>query len=276
MQKRAADQQAGARLLTRDAAVGYGGTPVVSGVTLAIPEGRITVLVGPNGCGKSTLLKGMARVLPLCGGEVLLDGRAVHLIPPREVAVKLALLPQGPIAPEGLRVRELVAQGRFPHQSLLRQWSREDARAVDAAMDAANVRKFADRSVADLSGGQRQRCWIAMVLAQETDVILFDEPTTFLDLKVQVELMSLLRRIAHGEGRSLVVVLHELNVAAAFADLLVMMREGRIVAEGPVGTVFTSEALKAVFDFDANVLTDPRSGRPVCVPEVASMQAAAQ
>ncbi|WP_231592450.1 ABC transporter ATP-binding protein [Pelagovum pacificum] len=248
---------------------GYGGKTVVEGLSLEIPDASLTILVGPNGCGKSTLLKAMARVLPLGGGRITLDGKAVHATPTRDVARKLALLPQGPVAPEGLTVRELVAQGRFPHQSLLRQWSREDARALDSAMAAADVADFADRPVSDLSGGQRQRCWIAMVLAQETDIILLDEPTTFLDLKVQVDLLSLLRRIAHEEGRTLVVVLHELNVAAAFADLLVMMKDGRLVAGGSVGETFTSDRLEEVFGLDASVLTDPSSGRPVCVPNVA-------
>lgn len=257
------------RLRADGLCAGYGGTRIVEDVSLAVPDAALTVLVGPNGCGKSTLLKTMARVLPAMEGTVLLDDAPVHDTATRDVARKLALLPQGPIAPEGLTVQELVAQGRFPHQSLLRQWSREDARAVNAAMEAADVARFADRPVSALSGGQRQRCWIAMVLAQETDIILLDEPTTFLDLKVQVDLMTLLRRIAHEEGRTLVVVLHELNVAAAFADLLVMMKAGRIVAEGPVGEVFTAEALAEVFDLQASVLTDPASGRPVCVPSVA-------
>ncbi|WP_404379168.1 ABC transporter ATP-binding protein [Caenispirillum salinarum] len=258
------------RLIIDSVSAGYGDRRVVCDVSLDIPDGALTILVGPNGCGKSTLLKTMARVLPVAGGRVLLDGRPIHQTPTREVARRLALLPQGPVAPEGLRVRELVAQGRFPHQSLLRQWSRQDARAVEQAMDAADVTQFADRPVSDLSGGQRQRCWIAMVLAQETDVILLDEPTTFLDLKVQVDLMMLLRKIAHEDGRTVVVVLHELNVAAAFADLLVMMKDGRIVAEGPVATAFTENALTDVFGLRANVLTDPLSGRPVCVPLVTS------
>ncbi|MEM9798211.1 MAG: ABC transporter ATP-binding protein [Pseudomonadota bacterium] len=261
---------AGCRALRiEDLSVGYGDVPVLEGLSLDVPDGALTAIVGPNGCGKSTLLKTMARVLRPSGGRVLLGDDPVHGIPTREVAKRLALLPQGPVAPEGLRVRELVAQGRFPHQSLLRQWSREDARAVDAAMAAADVAEMADRPVDALSGGQRQRCWIAMVLAQETPVLLLDEPTTFLDLKVQVDLMTLLRRIAHQEGRTLVVVMHELNVAAAFADRLVMMRAGRIEAEGEVAHVFTEENLQSVFDLDATVLHDPASGRPVCVPRVA-------
>lgn len=263
------------RLATEALSAGYGGAPVVRDVSLEVPDGALTVLVGPNGCGKSTLLKTMARILPPQEGAVRLDGRAIHERPSRDVARRLAILPQGPVAPEGLTVRELVAQGRFPHQTLLRQFSREDARAVEAAMRAADVADFADRPVAQLSGGQRQRCWIAMVLAQETEIILLDEPTTFLDLKVQVDLLSLLRRIAHEEGRTLVVVLHELNLAASFADLLVMMKEGRIVSEGPVAETFTARTLEEVFGLDATVLTDPASGRPVCAPRVPALRAVA-
>ncbi|MEM8787894.1 MAG: ABC transporter ATP-binding protein [Pseudomonadota bacterium] len=258
-----------ARLSARGITLGYGAEPIICDLSLDIPTAELTAIVGPNGCGKSTLLKAFARVLPVSGGGVIeLDGRPVHETPTREVAKKLALLPQGPIAPEGLTVRELVSQGRFPYQSLVRQWSREDARAVTEAMAAANVTDLADRRVSELSGGQRQRCWIAMVLAQETDLLLLDEPTTFLDLKVQVELMTLLRDVAHDQGRTLVVVMHELNVAAAFADSLVMMRDGSITAQGPVDHVFTAENLDQVFGLDAAVLNDPESGRPVCVPRV--------
>lgn len=187
------------------------------------------------------------------------------------MAQKLGLLPQGPIAPEGLTVRELVAQGRFPHQNIFRQWSSEDERAINEAMAVANVTEFADRPVDDLSGGQRQRCWIAMVLAQETDLILLDEPTTFLDLKVQVDLMNLLVRLAHETNRTLVVVLHELNLAAAYADHLVMMREGAIVEKGSPDEIFSSANLKAVFDLDAHVIRDPHSHRLICVPAMMSV-----
>ncbi|WP_230374345.1 ABC transporter ATP-binding protein [Pontivivens ytuae] len=259
-----------ADLRVENLSAGYGGTPVIHEISLAIPNGALTAIVGPNGCGKSTVLKTMARVLKPSIGRVTLCEDDIHSLPTRAVAQRLALLPQGPIAPEGLRVRELVAQGRFPHQSLLRQWSRDDARAVDAAMAAADVSDMADRPIESLSGGQRQRCWIAMVLAQETPILLLDEPTTFLDLKVQVELMTLLRRIAHHEGRTLVIVMHELNVAAAFADRLVMMRGGRIEVEGGVADVFTELTLRRVFGLDATVLTDPGSGRPVCIPKVAT------
>ncbi len=246
--------------------IGYGGTTVLDNVDLAIPTGEITILIGPNGCGKSTLLKTMARILTPAQGSVLLDGKDIHRLDTKSVAARLGLLPQGPIAPEGLTVRELVAQGRFPHQSLLRQWTRADEDAVNGAMDIAGITDFADRSVDTLSGGQRQRCWVAMVLAQETDLILLDEPTTFLDLKVQVDLMDLLAGLAHQRGRTLVIVLHELSLAAAYADYLVMMKEGHIVSAGTPDDIFTAARLKEVFGLNAKVLRDPDSGRLVCVP----------
>ncbi|HWV21456.1 MAG TPA: ABC transporter ATP-binding protein [Devosia sp.] len=254
--------------------VGYGGTTVLDNVDLAIPTGEITILIGPNGCGKSTLLKAMARILTPARGSVLLDGKDIHRLDTRSVAARLGLLPQGPIAPEGLTVRELVAQGRFPHQTLLRQWSRADEDAVNGAMDIAGITDFADRSVDTLSGGQRQRCWVAMVLAQETDLILLDEPTTFLDLKVQVDLMDLLAGLAHQRGRTLVIVLHELSLAAAYADYLVMMKAGQVVSAGTPDEIFTAQRLKDVFGLDAKVLRDPESGRAVCVPSGSRMRRA--
>jgi iron complex transport system ATP-binding protein len=246
--------------------VGYGGIPIVNDVSLNAARGEVTILIGPNGCGKSTLLKALSRILPTMAGDVTIDDVSIQGIPTKPLARQLSLLPQGPIAPEGLTVRELVAQGRFPYQSLLQQWSSADASAVDAAMAAANVMDFADRPVMTLSGGQRQRCWIAMILAQDTDILLLDEPTTFLDLKVQVDVMSLLRTIAHDKGRTVVVVLHELNVASMFADQLIMMRSGAVVAQGHPNTVMTRENLADVFDLDAHVIIDPISGRPICLP----------
>lgn len=239
---------------------------VVKDVDLTIPVGRLTALVGPNGCGKSTLLKCMARILKPMTGNVLLNGRSVHNTPTKEVAKQLALLPQGPVAPEGLIVRELVAQGRYPHQSLLKQWSKADEAAVQQAMEMTDTLSLADRPVAALSGGQRQRCWIAMVLAQDTPIILLDEPTTFLDMRVQVDLLNLLISLAHDHGRTLVVVLHELNLAAAFADHLVMMKAGELHAQGCPEQVFTSANLKSVFNLDANIIRDPHSQRLLCVP----------
>lgn len=257
---------AGAILQCRDVVAGYGAEPVVRGVSLRAPAGRLTALVGPNGCGKSTLLKTMARVIAPRSGRVEIDGQSVHAMPTRAVARRIALLPQGPVAPEGLTVRELVAQGRYPHQSLLRQWSPADSAAVDAALARTDLGDLASRPVDSLSGGQRQRAWIAMVLAQDTDILLLDEPTTFLDLKVQVDLLSLLSRIAHEEGRTVVVVLHEINMAAAFADRIAMMAGGLILAEGPPEAVVTPDNLGRVFALAADVLQAPRGRHPVCVP----------
>jgi iron complex transport system ATP-binding protein len=254
------------RLAARAICAGYDGAAILTDVDLTIPTGRLTVLVGANGSGKSTLLKTMARILAPSSGAVILDGKSVHATNTRAVARKMGLLPQGPIAPEGLTVHELVAQGRFPHQGLMRQWTRADEEAVNGAMATADITDFADRSVDSLSGGQRQRCWIAMVLAQETDLLLLDEPTTFLDLKVQVDLMELLADLAHSGGRTLAVVLHELSLAAAYADHLVMMKEGRIVCAGAPETIFTAEGLKHVFDLDARVIRDAGTGHLVCVP----------
>ncbi len=260
-----------ADLKANNVSVAYGATKIVSEASFTADQGDLTVLVGPNGCGKSTLLKAIARVLPLQQGQVRLGQLNVHKTPTKKVAKQLALLPQGPIAPEGLTVRELVSQGRFPHQNLLRQWSKQDAEAVDRSMARANVTDFADLPIAELSGGQRQRCWIAMILAQETPVLLLDEPTTFLDLKVQVDLMALLRDIAHNEGRTVLVVLHDLNVAASFADRMIMMKSGRIVANGHVKDVLTPQNLKNVFDLKADIVPAPETGLPVCVPQTAAL-----
>lgn len=256
-------------LAALDLHAGYGNTPVLEGVSVAVPPGAMTVLVGPNGCGKSTLLKTLARILSPKAGAVYLDGLPIRSIPTREVARRLALLPQGPVAPEGLTVRELVAQGRYPHQSFLRQWSARDRKAVSDALAMTALEGLADRAVDSLSGGQRQRAWIAMTLAQETDLILLDEPTTYLDLKVQIDVMACLAGIARA-GKTLVVVMHELNLAAAFADHLVMMRAGRIVVQGTPNEVMTQKTLAAVFDLNAQVITDPTTGRPVCLPLLAA------
>ncbi len=268
------DQDGGraTRLTGLDLRAGYAGTNILEDVALDVPSGEVTVLIGPNGCGKSTLLKTLARILSPSKGQVLLDGKDIHQLNTRTVAAKLGLLPQGPTAPEGLTVRELVAQGRFPHQSLLRQWSQADEDAVNGAMQTAGITDFAERAVDTLSGGQRQRCWVAMVLAQETELILLDEPTTFLDLKVQVDLMDLLTGLAHERGRTLVIVLHELSLAAAYADYLVMMKQGRIVCAGAPDDIFTAERLDDVFGLKASVLRDPASGRLVCVPFGAKRQ----
>ncbi|MEG3755011.1 ABC transporter ATP-binding protein [Psychromonas arctica] len=252
-------------LSTHNLVVGYT-TPIVKGVDLAIQPGKMNILIGSNGCGKSTLLKCLARVLPPLSGKVLLDGQPIHQQPAKKVAKMMALLPQGPVAPEGLSVKELVAQGRYPHQSFLKQWSKEDEQAVAQAMQQANVEMLADRSISDLSGGQRQRCWIAMVLAQQTDIILLDEPTTYLDLKVQVDLLNLLSDLAHQHQRTLVIVLHELNLAATYADHLIMMKEGKIYVQGTPAQVFDADNLRAVFGLTAKVIKDPESDALLCIP----------
>lgn len=245
---------------------GYDTRRVLDGVDIAIEEGKLTVLLGPNGSGKSTLLKTLARTLTPSAGHVYLDGKDIHRSKTREVAKRLGILPQGPVAPEGLSVRQLVGMGRFPHQGLWQKDAQQDAEAIRDAMAYTHVTAFAERNVDALSGGQRQRCWIAMVLAQQTDLILLDEPTTFLDLKVQVDLLELLSRLAHDKGRTLLLVLHDLNLAAAYADHLVMMRDGHIVTSGAPSEVFTAPNLKRVFDLEAHVLHDPESGSPICVP----------
>lgn len=245
---------------------GYESRRVLDGVDIAVAESKLTVLLGPNGSGKSTLLKTLARTLMLEAGRVCLDGKDIHRSNTREVAQRLGILPQGPSAPEGLTVKQLVGMGRFPHQRLWRQDAEQDASAIREAMEYADVTGFAERNVDALSGGQRQRCWIAMVLAQQTELILLDEPTTFLDLKVQVDLLEMLSRLAHDHGRTLLLVLHDLNLAAAYADQLVMMREGRIVTNGTPKEVFTADNLKRVFDLEAHVIEDPETGDPICVP----------
>jgi len=248
--------------------------PIVHDTSFKVLPGAITALIGPNGCGKSTLLKCMARILKPQQGHVFLNHKPIHEQSTRLVAQQLALLPQGPEAPEGLSVRELVAQGRFPHQSLLRQWSLDDEQAVQRALAVTNTTELADRAVSQLSGGQQQRCWIAMVLAQQTPIILLDEPTTYLDMRVQVDLLNLLRSLAHEHGRTIVVVLHELNLAAAFADQLIMMQGGEIKAQGHPEQVFTQQNLADVFNLDANVIRDPNSGRLLCVPTLSTSTSA--
>lgn len=257
-----------AKLKVENLSVGYKGTSIIKNVSLEIAPAKVTTLVGANGCGKSTLLKAMARILKPTQGIVKLNGENVHTSPTKEVAKQMALLPQAPIAPEGLKVKELVAQGRFVHQSLLRAWSSDDSRALAQAMKDTNITEFADRPLLSLSGGQRQRCWLAMVLAQETEIILLDEPTTFLDLKVQVDVMSLLTKIARTKGRTLLVVLHELNVAAGFSDNMVMMREGQIVCQGEPSKIMTPENIRKVFDLEASIMFEPKHKRPICVPEI--------
>lgn len=252
----------------RQATVGYGGEPVIRGLDLAIERGEFTVVVGPNGCGKSTLLKTLCRVNRPSGGRVELDGEDLHRMPGRAVARRISLLPQSATAPEGITVAELVTRGRHPHHSLLRQWSPDDDRAIAAALERTHLTDLADTPVATLSGGQRQRAWVAMVLAQDTEVILLDEPTTFLDIAHQYELLELFAGL-NREGRTIVAVLHDLNQAARFASRLVVMHEGRIRGDGPPAQVLTSELVDEVFGLACDVVDDPQSGTPMVVPHMA-------
>ena len=253
-------------LHTESLVSGYGGKVVVDGIDCDIPSGAVSVIVGANACGKSTFLKTLSRLLPIQGGSVLLDGKRIDQIPTKELARTLGLLPQQPIAPEGIAVADLVGRGRHPHQKLFRSWTAEDDRAVTEALVATGVVELADRSVDELSGGQRQRVWIAMALAQETDVLLLDEPTTFLDVTHQIEVLDLLTDLNRERGTTIVMVLHDINLAARYADYLFALREGKLVAHGAPRDVVTSELVREVFDLDASIIPDPVSGAPLVLP----------
>ncbi len=246
--------------------LGYGERVVIDDLDLVVPPGRVTAIVGANACGKSTLLRSMSRLLAPRGGQVLLDGRSVHRLPAKELARTLGLLPQSPIAPEGITVADLVGRGRHPHQSWLRQWSAEDEAEVAEAMAWTDIGELADRPVDELSGGQRQRAWISMALAQGTDLLLLDEPTTHLDLAHAVEVLDLVDTLHEERGRTVVMVLHDLNLAARYADLLVVMADGRVVAQGSPGEVLTSALMLEVFGLTAEIVEDPVSDRPMVVP----------
>ena len=254
------------RLAARDVTLGYGDRAVVRDLSTDVPDGQVTVIVGANACGKSTLLRGMARLLRPTSGAVLLDGRAIATLPSRQVARTLGLLPQNPVTPEGVAVVDLVGRGRHPHQGAFRRWSREDEQAVAHALELTHTLDLADRLVDELSGGQRQRVWVAMALAQETDLLLLDEPTTYLDVAHQIEVLDLLHDLNQSRGTTIVMVLHELNLAARYADHLVAMREGEVVAAGPPGEVITETCVREVFGMDCRVIEDPVTGTPMVIP----------
>lgn len=254
------------RLQARDLQLAYGDTVVVDGLDLDVLDGTITAVIGPNGCGKSTLLRALARLIPTRRGHVLLDGRRIDRMPTREVATVLGVLPQAPVAPEGLTVADLVSRGRHPHQAWYRQWSSDDEAAVAEALGWTGIADLAERAVDSLSGGQRQRAWISMALAQGTDVLLLDEPTTFLDLAHQVDVLDLVERLHTERGATVVLVLHDLNLAARYAGGLVAMRGGAIVTSGAPHEVLTEAMLREVFDLDAQIVTDPVAGTPLVVP----------
>ncbi|MBO1416728.1 ABC transporter ATP-binding protein [Streptomyces sp. FH025] len=254
------------RLEARGLTLAYEARTVVEGLDVRIPDGRVTVIVGPNACGKSTLLRALGRLLKPVRGAVLLDGEELARIPTKRIAQRLGLLPQSPTAPEGISVADLVSRGRQPHQSWWQQWSPEDEAAVAEALERTSTAELAERSMDELSGGQRQRAWIAMALAQGTDILLLDEPTTYLDIAHQVEVLDLVRRLNVERGRTVVAVLHDLNQAARYADHLVAMRDGRVVAQGAPGDVVTAELVREVFGLESVVVPDPVTGTPLVVP----------
>lgn len=253
-------------LRAEDLHLSYEQREVVSGLSLEFPAGRITVIVGANACGKSTLLKGVARLLAPTRGAVLLDGTNIHALPTKKVATILGMLPQTPTAPDGITVSDLVGRGRYPHQGWFRQWKPQDDIAVEEALRATDTLQLAQRPMDELSGGQRQRVWIAMALAQQTDLLLLDEPTTYLDVSHQVEVLDLLTDLNRTRGTTIVIVLHDLNLACRYADHLVAMKAGAIVAQGTPDEVITEENIRQVFGMRCQIAPDPVSGSPMIVP----------
>ncbi|MGW3358943.1 ABC transporter ATP-binding protein [Streptomyces bungoensis] len=254
------------RLSAENVTLAYDQRVIAERLSVEIPDRSFTVIVGPNACGKSTLLRALSRMLRPSGGRVLLDGRAIHSMPAKKVARTLGLLPQSSVAPDGITVADLVGRGRYPHQGLLRQWSAEDERVVTEAMRQTGVAELAGRYVDALSGGQRQRVWIAMALAQQTPLLLLDEPTTYLDIQHQIDVLDLCAELHETQGRTLVAVLHDLNHAARYATHLIALRDGTVVAEGAPADVVTAELVEEVFGLRCQVIDDPQTGTPLVVP----------
>ncbi|MGP5734698.1 ABC transporter ATP-binding protein [Candidatus Corynebacterium faecigallinarum] len=247
--------------------VGYGNDKeIINDLDLQVPVGKVTTVIGPNGCGKSTLLRSLARLMPARSGDIHLQDTDISNMKRKDLAKVIGVLPQSPIAPPGLIVSDLVARGRHPHQSWIRQWSSTDEEEVMSALEMTSVANLADRAVDSLSGGQRQRVWISMVLAQHTDVLFLDEPTTYLDLSHSIELLDLVRRLKKQLDRTVVMVLHDLNLAVRYSDHLVVMREGEVMVTGSPSEIITSEMLKDIFNLNAVVIDDPVTGGPLIVP----------
>ncbi len=253
-------------LQTEKLTLAYGEKIIIKELDLSIPKGEITVFIGGNGCGKSTLLRSIARLLKPVGGSVLLDGESIAKLPTKEVARKLAILPQGPDSPEGLSVMQLVKQGRYPYQNWLKQWTREDEKLVNNALKSTSLLELKDKAIDELSGGQRQRAWIAMTLAQNTDIILLDEPTTYLDMTHQIDILDLLYDLNEKENRTIVMVLHDLNLACRYAHNLVALKNQQIVAKGKPDEIVDVELVQQVFDMRCVITVDPLVGTPLCIP----------
>lgn len=253
-------------LQSRELTLGYEQKTIIKSLDLDIEPSQITVLVGGNGCGKSTLLKSFARLLKPSAGKILLNGADIHTLSGKEVARKLAILPQGPVAPEGLTVEQLVRQGRYPHQNWLQSWTQDDERLVSKALVDTNMTEFASRSIDALSGGQRQRAWIAMALAQDTNILLLDEPTTYLDLTHQIEILDLLFELNLVHKTTILMVLHDLNLAARYAHKMIAIKEGTVFCQGAPEDILDHDMVKAVFDMECHISQDPLFGTPMCIP----------
>ncbi|MFJ9177569.1 ABC transporter ATP-binding protein [Streptomyces sp. NPDC102360] len=254
------------RLIADDVTLGYDQRVIAEKLSVEIPDNSFTVIVGPNACGKSTLLRALSRMLKPSAGRVLLDGGVIQSMPAKKVAKTLGLLPQSSTAPDGITVGDLVARGRYPHQGLLRQWSSDDERIVQESMGSTGVAELAERYVDELSGGQRQRVWIAMALAQQTPLLLLDEPTTYLDIQHQIDVLDLCAELHEEQGRTLVAVLHDLNHAARYATHLIALREGEVIAEGAPKDIVTAELVERLFGMKCQVIDDPETGTPLVVP----------
>ncbi|MEV8310460.1 ABC transporter ATP-binding protein [Streptomyces flavidovirens] len=266
-QKQKQTQAQSNELATHSLDLRYGDRSVIEGLDLVLPGGAVTAIVGPNACGKSTLLRGLNRLLSPAGGSVTLDGADIHGMPARSLALRMGLLPQQPVTPEAITVEALVRLGRYPHQRLLSPWSAADQAAVEAALERTGTAALRDQPVDRLSGGQRQRAWIALALAQDTELLLLDEPTTFLDLRHQLDVLDLVAELHSEAGRTVVMVLHDLGQAARYADHLVVLKDGRLAAAGAPAAVLDAELVKSVFDVDCRVIPDPETGTPLVVPK---------
>lgn len=252
---------------TEEIVAGYDNKTILHSINVEIPSNRMNVIIGANACGKSTLLKTMARLIKPQSGNVILDGKAIDKIPPKKLARVLGILPQSPLVPEGITVTDLVGRGRYPHQSLFSSWTKKDYEAVAEAMEIMDITDLANRNIDELSGGQRQRVWIAMALTQQTDILFLDEPTTFLDIAYQVEILDLLTDLNRKYGTTIVMVLHDINLSARYADHIFALRKGKLIAEGNPSTVITSKLVKEVFGLDCTVIEDPISQSPLVIPK---------